>query len=205
MRTTARTEGEAFDRAYLDAVLRQGREQSDVFGLRLMWESVAEISRRLQPLYPDASDDRTLFEAAFGQVCYLHLARRDKVAQAVSRLKAEQTGLWHVAADGSEREREKAPEPASYDRERLADLVQELQTHNAAWEHWFTQHAVTPVRISYEELAADPKTVLREILAALGLDPMIADSVEPATLKMADAESLDWTSRFRREGDLAGL
>ena len=35
---------------------------------------------------------------------YLHLSREDKLAQAVSDLKAEQSGLWHVFTDGSERE-----------------------------------------------------------------------------------------------------
>ena len=31
--------------------------------------------------------------------------REDKVGQAISRLKAEQTGLWHKFSDGTERER----------------------------------------------------------------------------------------------------
>ena len=84
-----------------------------------MWPSVAEASHRLDGLFPGLPSDAARFERAFGKPLYLFLSRGDKVGQAVSRLKAEQTGLWHRAADGSERERSAPPRPPAYDRDRL--------------------------------------------------------------------------------------
>ena len=61
--------------------------------MRLMWESVADLLKRLELFYPDQPCDRARLQSAFGSPLYLHLSRNDKVAQAVSRLMAEQTGL----------------------------------------------------------------------------------------------------------------
>ena len=85
-----------FNRAYVAAVLRAGAGDTGLFGLRLMWESVEELSRRLDTLYPGLPDDAVRFERAFGPTRYVHLLRQDKVMQAVSRLKAIQTD-WALA------------------------------------------------------------------------------------------------------------
>jgi LPS sulfotransferase NodH len=98
----------------------------------------------------------------------VHLSRRNKVAQAVSRLKAEQTGLWHRAADGSERERTAPAQPAVYDGAHLAAFVAEAVADDAAWDPWFQSQQITPLRLSYEELSADPGGALARILVELG-------------------------------------
>ena len=118
-------EGSAFDRDYLAAVRQHGTDDTGTFSLRIMWSSVADLMARLAPLFPDWATDAARFERAFGAPLYVHLSRRNKVAQAVSRLKAEQTGLWHRAADGSERERTAPAQPAVYDGARLAAFVAE--------------------------------------------------------------------------------
>src|SRR6516165_1969350 len=56
---------EAFERTYLEAVRRAGTTQTGIFGLRLMWSSVAELSARLSVIHPDAPDDPARFELAF--------------------------------------------------------------------------------------------------------------------------------------------
>ena len=72
--------------------------------MRLMWESLAALTRRLDWFYPGLADDHARITSAFGQLQYIHLSREDKVEQAVSHLKAAQSGLWHAYADGTERE-----------------------------------------------------------------------------------------------------
>lgn len=196
-------EGAEFDRPYLAAVLREGAGSTGTFGLRLMWENVEELSQRLDALYPDLPNDAARFQEAFENPLYVHLTRQDKIAQAVSRLKAEQSGLWHLSADGSERERTAPPQAPVYDADRLAALVAELNAHDAAWEDWFTQQQIKPLRLNYEAVSANPKLAIEAILSALGRDTAIAATIEAKTAKMADNESTDWAARFRRErGDL---
>lgn len=192
-------DGAAFDRAYLDAVVREGTGDSGLFGLRLMWGSVAGLSRRLDDLLPGLPTDKARFERAFGSLACLHLEREDKVAQAVSRLKAEQTGLWHRAADGSERERTGPAQPPVYDANRLRALLEEVEHDEAAWDAWFGANGISPLHLTYEALAVDPQGELARVLAWLGLDPSRADGVPVTSSKMADAMSLEWASRFRAE------
>ena len=58
-------EAHEFDQFYLAAVLQEGRDGTDVFGMRLMWESVGDLSERLELFYPGLSRDSARFEAAF--------------------------------------------------------------------------------------------------------------------------------------------
>ncbi len=192
-------EGAAFERAYLDAVVQRGTGETGIFALRLMWPSLADLMARLELVFPGLADDAARLEAAFGAPLYVHLSRRDKVSQAVSRLKAHQTGLWHMGADGTERERTALHQAPVYDFERLAGFVAEAETADAEWNRWFARHGITPVRMSYEDVAADPRTASAQVLVALGRDPELAQAAEIRTAKMADAESRDWVARFERE------
>lgn len=189
----------AFDQPYLTAVLQEGAGGTQVFGMRLMWEQVDHLSQRLGVLYPGLSSDNARFRAAFGPTCFVHLSRQDKVAQAVSRIKAEQTGLWHVAADGTERERIKPGQVPVYDARSLAAQVAEYERHDAAWLQWFAQQKIQPVNITYEALSNNPQATLATVLSALGLDLTIAETIEPKTAKLADSESQEWATRFRTE------
>ena len=188
-----------FDRSYLAAVQQQGSGGTQVFGMRLMWESVGDLSKRLESLYPGQPSDSARFRLAFGPPVYVHLSREDKVAQAVSRLKAEQTGLWHVATDGTERERLKPGQAPVYDAQGLAEQLAELERHDAAWASWFARQKIQPMRITYEALSTEPQAVLGTVLSALGLDSSIAGTVGPRTAKLADSESCEWATRFRGE------
>ncbi len=191
----------AFDQSYLNAVLKEGAGGTPVFGMRLMWESLADLTKRLAVFYPDLPGDSARFRSAFGSASgpplYVHLSREDKVAQGVSRLRAEQTGLWHVHADGTERERTRPEQDPVYDAQALGEHVATLEEHDAAWSSWFTEQGIEPLRIAYEKLSTEPQAALANILAALGLDPAIAKSVEPGTAKLADNESREWAARFR--------
>lgn len=188
-----------FSRRYLDAVIAAGRGRSETFGLRLMFENLDELSARLDGVFPGLKTMPERLERAFGPLLYIHLSREDKVAQAISLLKARQTGLWHVAADGSEMERTAPHRDAAYDVEAIAATVDQLTRHDEGWREWFSKHGIDPLSLTYNGLSRDPKAGLRSVLDALGLDPSRADGVAPQTSKLSDRQSEDWAARFRAE------
>jgi LPS sulfotransferase NodH len=188
-----------FSRRYLAAVIEEGRADTDIFGLRVMFETLPELSERLETLFPEFSDAPARFERAFGRPLYIHLSRGDKVAQAVSLYKALRTGLWHRAADGSEMERTAPHQDAEYDAEKIGATVAELSAHDDGWQEWFAAHGITPLRLRYEELSLDPRSGLRTVLAALGRDASLADHIAPSTARLFDEESARWVARFREE------
>ncbi|WP_118133114.1 Stf0 family sulfotransferase [Oceanicella sp. SM1341] len=190
----------ALTAAVLKAAIARGSGDTGCFGLRLQQHSFGFFMERLGALFPQAGSDAERLRAAFGETLFIHLTREDKLAQAVSRLKAEQTGLWHRRADGSELERLSAPRPPAYDAAAIAAHVADMTAADAAWEAWFAAQGITPLRLTYDALSRAPQAVLAQVLGALGLDPALAEGVAAPTARLSDALSAEWIARFRAEG-----
>ncbi|WP_417685341.1 Stf0 family sulfotransferase [Roseibium sp.] len=189
-------------RRIFKAAIARGSNDTGVFGLRLQRHSFDFFMEKLAILHPGAQSARERLEAAFGPTLFVHLTRPDKVAQAVSYLKAEQTGLWHRAPDGRELERLAPPAEPEYDGEALGNYVKMLEGYDRQWCDWFELEAIEPMRIRYDDLSADPAGQLASILAALGLDPAKANGVVPGTARLSDETSREWADRFRLEQGL---
>lgn len=192
-------EGVDFERRYLAAAIKAGTGDSHILGLRVMWPSMPYLLEQLGRLFPNQTTDTGRIAAAFGTPVYIHLQRKDRVAQAISRAMAEQSGLWHRHADGSERERVGEHRVPQYDGAQLERYIAEAGDDEAHWHRWFDASGLTPFELTYEELSADPTTALAKILGALGKDPDIARRVTVQTARLADATSREWATRYARE------
>jgi trehalose 2-sulfotransferase len=188
-----------FESAYLAAMLRYATNRTGVLGLRLMRSSLADASMRLDCAKGGHANIAAHFAQAFGPTLYVHLSRRDKLAQAISWLRAEQSGLWHRAADGTERERTSPPQAPIYDAKRIAALRNQLEGDDQGWNEFFAARRLHPLRLTYETVSSDRQSALATILLALGRDPGACGKMAIQTSILADAESLDWAERFRRE------
>jgi len=186
-----------FDAAYLEAAIAAGKGGTPVFGLRLMRENLEELAAMLDGLFPALPSDRARLERAFGRLLYIHLFREDKLAQAISLIKAEQTGLWHVAPDGTEVERLAPPAEPRYDFARIHREVTALESYDAAWNDWFDEEGIEPLRVGYETLSAEPAATLARLCAALGVPPPDAGGVRPGVAKLSDETSTEWARRYR--------
>ena len=182
--------------AVFDAARAAG-SAGGLFGLRLQAPSLDFFRAQLRLLHPEATSDVARIEARFGPTRFLHLRRADKLDQAISRLIAQQTGLWHQAADGRDIERHGAAGVPVYDAAAIRAEIAELEALDRLWDDWFAAEGVQPVRIDYDALAADPRGVLRDVLVALGRDPAAADGVMVPTRKLAGATNRDWARRYR--------
>ncbi len=171
---------------YAAAAVLAGCASGPVMGLRLMWPTMAEIETHA-PLA------RTL-DIAPGDLRFLHLQRVDLVAQAVSRLKAEVSGTWHLGF-------EEAAHPVEpvYDFARIRAFIDEAVADNANWRAWFARNRIEPLSLTYESLAADPVGVAGHAMAFLGLALPPGRSLEATNRPMANAVSRDWATRFRAE------
>jgi LPS sulfotransferase NodH len=114
---------DAFDQSYVDTALSFGAAETGCFGMRIMWNNVPPLIARLGQLYPSMASDHDLLQAALGPLKFIHLARADKVAEAVSLDIAEQSGLWHRNADGTERERTTNPAQPTLQLRRILSFI----------------------------------------------------------------------------------
>lgn len=185
------------------AAIAQGRGETGIFGLRLQRHSFEFFTRKLAVLYPDRSSDLGRLQAAFGRALFIHLTRHDKVEQAVSYVKAEQSGLWHMAPDGTELERLAPHRDPVYDGTGIRAAVELMTAYDRDWTQWFEREGIEPLRLDYDALSANPSGTLRRVLERLGVNPEAAQGVGPGVRKLADGTSREWAARFRSEFGIA--
>ena len=181
---------------FLAGAIRAGTDASGSFGLRVQAPSLAPMLTELRGLFGPVPDLH-LMERAFGPCRFIHIRRQDDVAQAVSRLKAEVSQVWHL--DGTET----APRgEARYDAARLDQFRAEAKAGNAAWEAWFAATGIAPARLVYEDFVADPAGAVRQLLDRFGLPPAPGAAISALNRRMADATSAAWAARYRAERGL---
>ena len=132
-----------------------------IFGLRLQRNSFDFLQQKLAVLHPELLNDAQRFKAVFGRTLYIHLSRLDKVEQAVSYVKASQSGLWHAAPDGTELERLSPPQEPEYDTDDIRIRYKEMTAYDQGWNSWFAAQQINPFLLTYESLSENPKETLR--------------------------------------------
>jgi LPS sulfotransferase NodH len=169
----------------LPRYLAEGTTPNGVFGSKLMWNYFDDLLARLGTT-PDGAALAAL-TARFGPPCFVHVTRRDKVAQAVSLWRAVQTRAW--SADDAERH-----EPV-YDQRGIAHLRDQVTAHDRAWSRWFAANGVAPLRVEYEDFTAAHAATVRAVLDHLGVS---ADHIpHPPLSRQGDERSARWVARFK--------
>ncbi|WP_180900420.1 Stf0 family sulfotransferase [Martelella soudanensis] len=179
------------------AAIAKGSGDTGMFGLRLQRGSFDYFTEKLAVLHPGLGSDVSRVEAAFGRTLFIYLSRADKVAQAVSCVKAEQTGLWHVAPDGGELERTAPHREPVYDGPALMKWHDTMTGYEREWEAWFSRENIEPLRLDYDALSHSPRETLRTVLLALSLGGRAADAASPGVRKIADRVNDEWAERLR--------
>lgn len=148
-----------------------------IFGLKVVHSHVCgELkSQSLEKLFPE-------------QPWYIYLTRDDKVKQAVSILIATQSGAWF----GEERDDRKL----QYNRASIGFHLCQVEREEEAWEWYFESMGIDPLRLRYEELAADPDGEARRVLNFLGIE-VSKEPIQATMKKQADQINDAWEKRYR--------
>jgi trehalose 2-sulfotransferase len=156
---------------YVELVLAAGTTANGVFGAKVMWGHLPELS-------------------PFPRPRFIWLRRRDPVAQAVSFAKAVQTGHWH--------EWDPAPRtPPAFRFHEVDHLLRELEGHNRRWAAWFADRGLAPLELAYDDLVADPEAQTCRVLGFLSLELPRGASIEPLTRGQRDPLNAEWCARYR--------
>lgn len=140
-------------------------------------------------------DEQTIWSAMFPRARHVFLTRRNKVALAVSWLRAIRTGRGHRRVD------EPPLEPVSddaYDYDAIAHLLVEANLREAATQGLFQAWGVVPLTVVYEDMIADYDATVRRVLEHAQVEPpRVIPS--PTYVRLADDMSERWIQRFRLE------
>jgi LPS sulfotransferase NodH len=165
---------------YVDEATRRRTGPNGVFSAKVPWTSIHDVFGRY------GFDVTTLP----GPITWIHLTRRDLVAQAVSWARARQTGDWGRRPDGTS-----APKPARYDDDLVLTCFETAGQAVDGWNAFFAAHGIDPIRVTYEDLATDYESTVRGLLDALGHHETPVPA--PTVKRQADATNAEWATRFR--------
>lgn len=179
---------------YLNGVMRGFATPNGIWGAKVMWVHFEPSLARLHqiPEYVRLSRPE-LLSHIFPSLHYIWITRRDKVRQAVSQLKAMQTGVWKV-------EKGETPVPAQeprFDFDAIDFLVQANVMHEVAWQEYFAEGSIIPFTVVYEDLVAELDQTILRILEYLGIPlPDKLSFGEGRLEKQADSVSEEWCQRY---------
>ena len=175
-------------RAYIESKRRNG-----YLGLKIswgmlikmyeLWEVEMNVHAFLDDLMPDGK--------------YIYLTRRDRVHQALSRIKHIKMDTSHVRGDEKHaaylvKEKELFEKPVPVD-----DIHLRLYTNNqsyAAWDIYFRAYPVEMIRVDFEDLVADRDGVLTKVCAFLGA-PLRLDLLKERLIPTHTRLNDKWYSR----------
>ncbi|HEY9290410.1 MAG TPA: Stf0 family sulfotransferase [Microlunatus sp.] len=190
--------GDVDRRQFLAAAVAAGSTPNGVFAARVMWGSLENVVSKIDPDLPaHPRDDLDRLRRAFGpELRFVQLRRQDRLGQAVSWARAEQTAYWQQGNVAQAEPR--------FDADQIDELLQTIEEHNAAWRQWFAAAGVQPLMISYEDLIADPDGTIRGLLDQLGIDAGPGIVITAPDRRQADAVNAEWVQRYRALGRPTG-
>ena len=178
--------------AFLEAVTRQ-TATNGVFGVKVMLDGDTEpFFEGLRDVHGSLADAE-LVRAAFPDLRFVWLTRRDKVRQALSFVRAQQTGVWARYSGEAKPETPRL----EFDYTALNHSVHDLTLREARWGDLFGTLGVSPYTVVYEDYVRAPEAAVRGILNFLGLEPPSGWSLPELTMtRLADEVSDAWVTRY---------
>jgi trehalose 2-sulfotransferase len=158
----------------------RGTTPNGVFGAKMMWAYLPDFLAHGEP------------EEQLGPLQWVHVERRDTLAQAISLWRAVQTEQWRAE------DRDSDVEPV-FHAGAIAHLKRRLEEHAAAWRVWFAERGIEPLEIVYEEFAQEPTPTICRVLEHIGVPSDGVDVPEPPLRRQSDHRSQEWVDRFREQ------
>ncbi len=152
-------------------------------------------AHQLRAVFPDTDT----FIAHFGTAPAVWLIRRDIVAQAVSLAKMVSTSVTHTPLASAD-SRAEADAAFAYDGALIRRWLTHILVAERETEALFAAHAITPLRLSYEEImAAGTDATLAQLAAHVAIPDLPPVAPQPRHSKLGTAQNADYAARFRQE------
>jgi trehalose 2-sulfotransferase len=184
------------DSDYLARILQAGATPNGVFGAKVMWHQLLQVTSKLRMIQGTHLRDLEVPRGAFPDLRYIFLRRRDKVAQAVSYFKAIKSGFWHAIEplEGGERPRI----DFAFDFEAIDREVIRFTRDEANWCQYFDGWGIEPFELVYEDFPHDYESTVLAILRFLEIPIRSGLRIKPPKLrKLRDGLSEEWAERYR--------
>ncbi len=168
---------------YCQEMVKRRSTPNGVFGMKLHHDQLTFLRARGVLVDPTA---------------WVSIERSDRVAQAVSFARAQQTRAW-TSYSSSDAQSE-------YNFTHIASAARMIRDQTVGWEKYFARLEISPLRFRYEEVANDVQASAKRVMDLL----LVADD-EPAVVfspsheRQGDSINGEWIARYREECGQRGV
>ena len=141
-----------------DAVVRQN-QANGIFGSKMSHDHRAALDEYLRTSMPGYRQ----LDDVLPNHRWVWLTRRDKISQAISLCRAEQSNTWALTSPAGA-----APDLFQYDFFELLSRMIMLQASDLIWELYFQRQGINPLCIIYEDFFRDAERQLKKLIEYLG-------------------------------------
>lgn len=164
----------------IDELVHRRTSTNGLFSIKIHWRTYSMMAQRFG----------FEFDMLPQPIQWVHLERKDVVAQTVSFVKAQQTGVFGVR--GPNRAAEiRLP---TYDDAGLVRAYEKMIAGRDGWRSFFSNRTTRTVCVGYEELRDSYAATVRRVTAALGWP--VVHVPDPQLRRQADALNQQWVDRF---------
>ena len=193
------------DLAFLDyhrAILEGWTSANGVFSAKIMWGHLDLLHTRVQA---DPAGEAFAGSTPWQTVVKLHpapkviwMTRNDKVRQAISMVRAKQTGVFSTVH--LDKGLKQPAAPVEYDFHLIRFYVEKFTLEDDQWKKLFREENVSPQRVVIEDFVQNPQASTVAILKALGLpEPTVWHWPKIQIRRQSDATTDEWCARYREE------
>lgn len=148
------------------------------------WKVFSADLRRYAEAYPDALSE-------IWATTVVYLTRQDKLAQAISYARASKSGGWFAGLGQAE--------TIAYDPSLIDTALGWIARSEADWENLFTLTGCSPLRVTYEQIIANPQETIQSIATHAGVDLSLGAGLDIPGIKIQrDAASQEWNVLYQR-------
>jgi LPS sulfotransferase NodH len=187
------------DAEYVDKVVAAATTANGICGLKIHLHQLdvfrSKLVRGLHAVAePDGAAAAGLMRARFGEMRYLWVRRRNKVAQAISYYRASRTGLWR-SYDPVREDHQQASE-VEFNYAEIDRLTKLCIQFDRSWEGHFRRQAIKPLVLVYEDFVEGYEQTIHKVMQFIGAE--FEGPVTPPRLeKQADGLSAEWQRRYQ--------
>lgn len=172
----------------------ESKRKNGILGIKISWGILTKLDTEFK-LKMNAHE---FLNALCPNAKYIYQTRRDRVHQALSRIKHLMMDTSHIRSSGSfEKYRVKETDRLLNAPVPLDDIHERIQRNAIgykAWEIYFNAYNIIPLEVVFEDLVSDRDTVLGNICEFLGV-PLRLDMLKDKLISTHTEVNDKWYER----------
>lgn len=185
-------------RDYLSDLYQETKTDNGVFGFKIMWTGFNTLMNKINQMGINTRNRREVLERIFPNLKYIYIYRQDKLRQAISLVRANQSQVWYIQ-QGSRQKQDKSN--LKYDGHQItSDLLEHVILNDLRWQQFFEEYGISPLMICYEKFSDDYSGHIIKTLEYLNYSDkenvLIGD---PPYEKTRDKLTEQWVERYLNE------